>query len=517
MFRKLPILLIIACTFPASAQDNRFLDLDDWRYTHIQRLQERGHLLELNPTDLPYIYQEVIDAVAAADTSAMSVIEKRWLSLIADRQKTDVPEHHVRLFGEAGGGVRVINSERLDPLRQIGTDLEVYQRLYVKAGASRGRWVGHVGLVHDGYYERDPDGIDTALRAQSRAEDGYLGYNSDPVNIYLGRFANNWGTYGSPALIVSDNPRAFDQINLRFGGSKFSFRSFFAELDAITGDGRFTGTAGADSVRSGLERRFLFGHRFDIRPNRNLTLTIIESVLLSGPGTGLSLRFLNPFTAVGLENDNAPKNDENNAVLGLMLWARVGSATVHSQVMMDDLDVLNLGSERTSVAATTAIVYTPPRQSFDVRLAATGVAARTYNTNQTEGQYVYLLRGLGTQFNDFIHASAGVQWYADAIAPGLILKPTIQLLKQGEQRITGDFPGLDPEVDTILSGVVETTRRASLGVEYQRYNYWWLGADLGANSIDNELHIEGQTETRFSGSVSFGLRIPIQGSDQLDL
>ncbi|NND70647.1 MAG: hypothetical protein HKN43_03625 [Rhodothermales bacterium] len=517
MFRKLLLLSLFFFNTAVSGQDHRILDLDDHRYTHIQRLQERGHLLDLNPTALPYTYGEVAAAAESVDSNALSPAERRWLSLILDDSKDSVPEDHVLLFGEAGGGLNLTNSKRLDVVRPVDDDLEAFQRLYVKAAAVRGRWVGQVGLVHDGYYDRDPDGLDSALRAQSRAENGYLGFQMDPVAIYLGRFSNHWGTAAQNGLAVSNNARAYDQINLRFGGSKYSFRSFYAELDAITGDGRFTGTAGADSVSSGLERRFLFAHRFDIRPNENLTLSIMESILISGASTGFSLRFLNPFTAVGLENDNVPKNDENNALLGLMLWARIGTTTIHSQVIMDDLDVLNLGSERTSVAGTAYLRHAFRARPLDIGLSSTVVASRTYNTHQPEGQYVYLLRGLALQYNDFAHISAELNWFADSVLPGLVVSPRLHLLKQGEQRITATFPKSGDNVETLLSGIVETTRRASLVVEFQPNRYWWISVDAGMNSVGNAGHIEGATDSRFSGLMSFGIRIPIRGSDVLDL
>ena len=516
MFRKLLLLSLFFFNTTVSGQDHRILDLDDHRYTHIQRLQERGYLLDLHPTALPYTYEDVWAAAESVDAGQMDPVERRWLSLILDNRKESIPDDHIALFAESGGGVDVTDSKRLDVLRPLNDNLEVFQRLYVKAAAVRGQWVGQVGLVHDGYYDRDPDGIDAVLRAQSRAENGYLGFVSDPVRIYLGRFSNQWGVVNQDALVVSDNPRAYDQINFRFGGTKYSFRSFFAELDAITGDGRFTGTAGADSVSSGLERRFLFGHRFDLRPNENLALTIMESILISGPGTGLSLRFLNPFTAIGLENDNVPKNDENNALLGLMLWARIGSTTIQSQVAMDDLDVLNLGSERTSIAGTIYIRRTIANRPVDVSLGSTIVASRTYNTHQVEGQYVYLLRGLATQYNDFAHFQAEVNWYADSIVPGLVISPQVHLLKQGEQRITGEFPLTSDDVDSFLSGTVETTRRAALSVEYQPNRYWWFSADAGINSMDNVAHAEGVNDSRFSGRAAFGIRIPIRGSDATD-
>lgn len=516
LFHAFLLFTLVAVSQIGQAQDNRLLTVDDLRYRHIVRLQQHGYLLELHPTALPYTYSEVSNALARADTSSMNDRERRWMSLISDKNPIGDTDANIGLHGEVGASAVAINSDRIDVVRTIDNSIVPYQRVYLKGAATRGHWVGQVGMTHSRYYDQDPDGIDTALRVQARAENGYVGFATQPVGIYLGRFSNQWGSYGDTGLLVSDNPRAYDQINLRFGGQKYSFRSFFAELDAITGDGRFTGTAGADSVRSGLERRFLFAHRFDFRPTKNLALTVMESILISGPGTGFSLRFLNPFTAIGLENDNVPKNDENNALLGLMLWWQLGRTTIHSQVIMDDLDVIHLGSERTSVAATANLKHTFPEKPLAVGLSADIVASRTYNTHQKEGQYVYLLRGLGTQFNDFAHVSANVDWFADIIVEGLILGSSVHYLAQGEQRITNPFPNSGDDVPTFLSGIVENTLRVGLILEYQPTRFWWIQIDAGVNNVSNQGHFEGRTKTRFSGLANFGLRLPINWSDKAD-
>lgn len=516
LFLSLLLLNAFVALHVLQAQDFRLITVNDARYQQIQRLQHRGYLLELHPTSLPYTYQEVSEAVASADVASMSRLERRWLEGILDRRIENPDPEDIVIRAEGGGSLTVADSDRLDVLRPLDDAVKPYQMLYIKGAATRGNWAGQFGLIHSRYYDEDPDGLDTALRLQVRAENGYVGYGNKSVALYLGRFSNQWAPYGDTATLVSDNPRAYDQINFRFGSQKYSLRSFFAELDAITGDGRFTGTAGADSVQSGLERRFLFGHRVDWRPTKSLSLTLMESVLISGPGTGLSLRFLNPLTAVGFENDNIPKNDENNAFLGLIVWWQVNSTTLHTQVMMDDLDIMNFGNERTSIAGAVSVVHAFPDKPFDLRVAGDAVASRTYNTDQAEGKYLYLLRGIATQFSDYAHVSAGLNWYADDVAEGLVVGPRLHYLAQGESTIAGPFAGLDTSVATILSGTVEKTVRAALYVEYQPVGHVRFKIDAGYNSVTNVGHVMGNDAGRFSGQASFSFRLPLTIRDKAD-
>ena len=493
----LAILLALAAPL-AQAQDNRLLPVGDWAYDYISRLQRRGHMLELNPTSSPYRRGEVRSALAKVDSMALGESERHWWRLLSRafprRKKEEVVVGYAVQVG-----ARAINSDRLDVVRPLGDTLRFYWAgTLASAYADLGGLVAEVGLWQDRYYEDDPDGLDTALRLFVRSEHTYAGYASRLFSAYVGRWSQHWGAPGEVATLLSGNPRSQDQIVARFGGRRFAVTSVLSELDSITGASRFTGRAADDSVRVGNRRRYLAAHRWDYRPTRGFMVSFMESVLYSGANAGLSLKYLNPMHPFLFVVDNTPKNDENNGFLAGLLWAQVGRLTLHGQLMVDDLNVQRgTGNETITFALAGSAIYALPAMDLSASLVA--VAARAYNAPQPEGKYIYLRRGLGTQFSDYVHASAMAEAYLDRIAPGLRLAPRIDLLLQGERDIRAPFPANDEVLDNILDGEVQRTVRGSLQISYQRAHWWWVRLDGGVN-------MRGPQERRFIGLIEVGVR-----------
>ncbi len=503
---------ILYLTHDVLAQDHRLIPTDDIAYRYIERLQRRGHLAALHPAALPYRYAEVQAALAALDREAMDPVARRWAELLVARLGITSGEGPSRLGAELYAGVNLSDSRRLDPMRPLGDTLHVYEHIGARVFLLHGPFVAQFGARHDLYYDRDPDGLDAVKRLMARGEDTYVGVHTPILSLYLGRFAHHWAPPGATALLLSDNPRSFDALSLRLGGERLSIRSLLGELDSITADGRYTGNAGDDSVRVGSERRFLAAHRFDWRPHENLALSIMESALYSGAGSSLSLKYLNPLLPFFIEVDNAPKNDENNGMIAGQIWLRLGRATLQGQLLIDDLDVLNAKEPSSFALAGTLVYVAAPRLDLGAWLDL--VAARTYNTIQPEGRYLYLLRGLGTQFSDYIHTGLFADVYA---APSLTLTPRLQYLAQGERDIRQPFPRDDEGIGTILHGTVEHTLRASVEVFFQRAPWWWLRLDLGINHVRNRGAVAGRHSTRIAGMLSAGIRLHLDRPVRLNL
>ncbi len=490
----------------ALAQGSRIVVVEDGSYTYVERLQRRGLMLDLNPTDFPYRHVEIARSLGSVDPDDLSELERVWYDALAERfLSTDEGGSSSDVGGSFTGLVRASDSERLDGLRPLGDDPRVYQAGVIALYGEFGRWVAQLGLRHDWYYHKDPDALDTANRLFIRSEDAYAGYHGRIVSAFVGRYHQHWAPLADDALIISSNPRSFDAIDLRIGSPTISVRTVLGELDSITGDGRYTGAAGADSVVSGSERRLLVAHRFDWRPSRHFQLTALESTLFSGPGTSLSPRLLNPMHAWGFESDNRPKNDENNGLLGGLVWMNFGRLTVHGQILIDDVDLQGVSGEPWSYALSGSIVYGGVTPRADAGLRLTVVAARTYNADQIEGQYIYVNRGIATQWSDYVHGRLFADIYVDDLVRGLMVGPRLELLSQGEEDMRSAFP--PDEVAGILVGTVERTYRGALALHYQPSRYWWVAADLGVNHVRNLDHIEGATDTRLSGVISVGARI----------
>jgi len=483
------------------------MPVEDAVYVAIQRLQNRGFLLELNPTALPYTEGEVQAALSSLTAATLDDAERVWLRRIESRLTGAQPAGRGSLVGiRLLPGVRATNNGRLDGLRyRSGADDHVFQNILLQLRFSSNRIASALAVRHDLYYDRDPDGLDTALRWLSRTEDSYLRFEGKIFGLVIGRFSRHWGLYGQPSTLLSSNPRSYDQLGFRIGGPRLSIRSILGELDSITADGRFTGAAGDDSVKVGSERRYVAYHRLDWRPTRNIVVTFMQSTLYSGANSGFSLKYLNPFHSVIFALDSVPKNDENNGIVGMGLWYRSAKAVYHFQGIIDDADVLNL-KEPISYAITGSVTIPGVASLFDLTLGGEAIASRTYNTLQPEGRYIYLMRGLATQFSDYIAINAQADYHAFPWASGLLLSPRIDVLWQGESDIRHTYPDTDEDLGPILTGTVERTIRAALRIRYEPNSWAFVSVDAGINNITNSFNISGRSLTKFIAVVEFGLR-----------
>jgi len=521
---KLVPLLVILLWQPGSAsgQSHRIVPLDHWAYEYIQRLQRRGHLLDLHPTALPYREGEIRAAVEGLRRRRLSSLEREWASALR-REFVDVeaaPRRRVRKRapkrataiggGELEAGLRASNSDRLDALRYLdgddatltAGDLNLHPNAAGRLFLEYGPAIAQIGLAFDTYYRDDPDGLDAANRLIVRNEHSYLGIDTRYASLYLGRIRHHWAPSDDDALLLSSNAVDFDQLHLRLGGKRLSVRSVLGELDAMTADGRYTGTAGADSIDASI-RRFVSAHRFDWRPGRRVAISIMESTLYSSSTSGLSLKFLNPLNLHAFAVDGRPKNDENNGLLAGMIWFQAHRLTVQGQLLLDDVDLLGQTGEPLSAAISGSLIYAGwPSLDIGGRLAA--VTARAYNTHQPEGRYIHLLRGLATQFSDYVTISGFATHYRRIQRLDAALTPRLDVLWQGERDIRDPYPHRDENVDVILTGQTERLIRPAVELRLQTGRHWWMNLDAGVLFSD-----VGDQAARFTFLASLRARIGV--------
>lgn len=488
------------------AQQNILVDADAPVYHYIKQLQHRGYLLDLNPTSLPYTQKEITESLSVINRGSLNATERQWVDALDAHFKPVESNDAQTLRGgfNIQAGSYLGNSRRQNMLRALGNDVFTYPAVDFGGYIEADPFIAKLGLQHNLYFIRDPDGLDAANRLYIRSEDVYLGYNGDWLQVYIGRFNNQWGPFGETSTILSTNSYSFDQINIRFGSDTFSFRSVIGELDNIGADSTFTGR----DFREGSKRRFFVGHRFDWRPTRHFGIALFESVIYSGGNSGFSLKYLNPLHAYTFVTDNNPKNDENNLLLGLMLWGQWQGFTVNTQLMIDDLQVESV-NEKNNFAFTSSLYKAELFGNMDLGIEFEAVSHQAYVSEQPEGRYVYLKKGLATQFNDYILSSVYANIYGGS---GLTFTPRVQWLLQGEQTINQPQVKTRPDgsaIDLILTGNEEQTIRPSVSVRFQSSTSFWIEGNAGANFVSDVDHQAGVNRTRFAGFLRFGIDFSI--------
>lgn len=484
---RLALLVLVLSSSAVDAQPARTIPLDDPAYVLVERLQRRGYLLALHPTALPYTEGELASALDAFPFDEAGRAAE-WAGLLRQRVDLAVPaDDEIAVRADIGAEFDFSTSGRLDPLRPIDGDPTIpvgpvnffpHADAHVTIGTER--LVAQLGLWHSVYANDDPDGLDVVKRLMNRNQEGYVGYRSPTADLVLGRVATQWGVAGRDALAISDNPYPYDALHVRIGSQRIAVRGLLGQLDSSLPDGTFPDRDGErpGDLPSDQPRidRFVAAHRFDWRPVPNVALTVLESAIYSGANAGPSLTYLLPTQGFAFLIDNTPKNVENNGAVGAMLWAQHRGWTLHGEVFFDDLDILN-ADEPTSAAITGSIGRAGIRDDLDATFELTAVTARAYNAAQREGIYTYALRGLGTEFNDYVRARLSADWYP---TNGLAVSPDIEALWQGERSIESPFP-TNEQAGTILTGDVSRTLRLGVDARYQPVWWAWAKADLGVN------------------------------------
>ncbi|MFN3597557.1 MAG: hypothetical protein ACK41D_09840 [Rubricoccaceae bacterium] len=525
LLRPLLFLALLSLSAPllapgAQAQQARLIPLGDPVYDTLGRLHRHGLLLELHPTALPYTEGEVREALARLDSARATPRALGWAEQVRRRvgpAPAGAPGRQ-RAGLELAGGTRLATSDRLDPVRfsdagepslQAGA-VRVYPQAWLQAWIAEGPLVAQFGLRHDVAYNDDPDGLDLVNRLMVRNEEAYVGASGRGGAVFLGRLAQHWAPPSADAVLLSRHPRPFDGVRYRIGGGRFAIRGLVGELDSVTEDGRFTGRVGDNDVQEGAISRLLALHRIDWRPRRNIVVSGQEGAVLSGPVAGFSFPYLLPTLVYAFSIDNTPKNVENNGLVGGQLWMQFGPVTVQGQLLIDDIDLMN-AAEQASLALAGTLEAARVLPDVDAGFALTLATARTYNTDQPAGRYVYALRGIGLPETDYVHARLYADTYLDALAPGLVVTPELQVLWQGEADLRGEqvpFEG----TPLILTGTPEHTLRAGARLYLAPTPHWWLRVDAGLNATRNAGFAPGAHATRFVALVEAGARLRIGGS-----
>ena len=500
------LILLLGCSVPGilRAQDAPFVAVDDPLTAFVRPLLLEGMAPDADPVAWPLSQSDLRSW--AEDILASTSGANEWLRETAQRVLDRLPEapaESTTLASTLRMGARLATQDRRDLLRwQDQGELSWQPMVQSTTWLQHGAWTAALGFRVDRYYEVDPDGLDTAHRWLSRAENAYIARNGEFVSFFMGRMARHWGDPLMPGLMLSSNPRPMDHLAFRIGGDRLYVRSVLAELDSFTGDNRSTGTAGADSVRSGSIRRFAAMHQLVVRSGTSWTFGLSHATLYSGRSSGLSLKFLNPFNVALWEVDNRPKNDENNGMVGAFAQFRGTATRGRVEILLDDVDILN-GKEPASLAIHASLERRSILSGINAMVHATVVTARAYNAEQPSGRYVYLDRGIALQDSDHIQAGMALEWLRWS---GWIVRPGVDLLVQGQQDLNAPLPA-NLEHDVILIGTEERVIRPHILVMGMLPGGLDVSVDAGWNRIDQSGHRPGAHDSPFTASMSVSYRL----------
>jgi hypothetical protein len=329
---------------------------------------------------------------------------------------------------------------------------------------------------------------------RARVETGYVRIAYKSMSFFAGRISRNWGMYGMPSLILSDNPYSYDHFGFQTSSRRFRFTFYATRLE----------DQNAVNIQHGepsmvKAKRYFSVKRLDYSPMPRLQFGATEVAVYGGANQNFEAVYLNPFNWVHLDQRN--QRVQKNGIWCLDgFWKPENYWSLFAQWLVDDI-VLN--------AENRGGVRHPNRMGFSAKLVHTdGIAAGlqcalsytrignwTYTAASTWDNYHTHGLGMGYPKNSFERIGAEADYFA--AAPYLI-HAGYAFERHGDQQMTAPYEG------TILEfpmGIVEKTHMADVAVRYLPNIRFQAEVRLRWQGIENTQNQTGVMKDTFEASV----------------
>ncbi|HUR00876.1 MAG TPA: hypothetical protein VM166_15610 [Gemmatimonadaceae bacterium] len=494
----LGLIMVVGAASGIQAQASAYVPLDDIAYTYLDALMARGYFRELSALERPYTERAIVVAIDSARASGPSSRASSYLdALYGSIQKyssrpgntdtTVAQSFRARFTTE--GYVTAQTAGRRELMLPLGKG-DVRPGSAIRMVMSGGPVVAAIRALIDTRLNADPEfpGLKDR-RLAGRTEEGYASAQWKYGQLSFGRVGRNWGPSPMPGLMLGNYAYSYDHLYGQIGNDKVHFSTVVARLDDVV-----------PAVGPTIERYFSI-HRLTANMG-NFEIAANESYVYAGAGRGLEFSLANPFNIYALSWRD--ENQEGNLGLGgEIAWRSRRFGTFAAQAFVDDYQIDRTCDPACKQPSSYALTFTaeglPLRGEQRAFASYTRVANLTYNNKNPSEHYEIFGIGLGRGFSDYDEIRAGVDL---AIHPRTPLRVYLAHRRQGEGSYNLPFP--DPAAygatPAIFSGVVTgVTRIAASGAS--RWRILEMQGDVGINHTTSDLHLAGNTTTRFEGRV----------------
>ena len=129
-----------------------------------------------------------------------------------------------------------------------------------------------------------------------RVNDAFMNLRFKGFNLFLGRIKRNWGPVNSKSLILSDNPYSYDHVLFSYQNKYLKLSLIFARLEDLPAIGLNVPEDPDSLTYYTNARKYLAGHRLDLRLANNFQIGLTEMATYGGPDRDFDLSFINPMT-----------------------------------------------------------------------------------------------------------------------------------------------------------------------------------------------------------------------------
>jgi len=495
----------------------QFIFLDDWSYDFIDYWINSGELEQSFVLNQPY---------NIPDVEAGLRVQNKWTGLLH--------RYYQKFYGQPGQAKIILYGrdsfsfvsdtdlpKRSGARKSPIDDVFLFQnrnKNHYNLSAQMNVLLPHLSLVNrtvtNSEFEDEPTPpVDLSSFIFGRINDAYMNVNNGPFDVFLGRIDRNWGTLGSPGLILSDNAYSYDHAQVSYTAKHFRFSMMVTRLEdlpAVDVQSEFP-----DSVVTA--RKFMTAHRMDFSISPKLQFSATEIAVYGGPERDFEFAFLNPASYFYIAQRN--NQQQINGIWSLDLFYKPKpKINLFLQLLIDDIIVNNEPGkdDRANRPDRLGIHLDLSQAALFARGLQTGIeytriGNRTYQSFRTYENFQTRGKGLG-------YPEASIE-RIDLKMKYLNLFPVLLKFQTSYQRagdvtltsLTDVFTGFKDEKFPI--GVVEKSWEARLDMRYFVNEQTQFTATVGYEHFDNYQHVAGDTRNNLRfvlglrTNLAFGFKV----------
>ncbi len=489
------------------------IPLDSWVYSTIDELYSQGLFQKLHRNIKPYTKEEIASHIVEINLkqreheleltdSQLWLLEKlnqefhfEIQELYQKRYKGDENRHILKygtnpvLFAKTTGNDSSYGrlQAKFEAALQFDKRMILKDRVIIDTkGEKERRYWGRK-------WRKDLTGVLDAAYAQIGLKYFYL---------LLGRDHLRWGPGGRDVLLLSDLIPPFDMLKLegKLGSLKFIYFATVLNQVWVPPCVEFTGTS------SGFfAKRYLSGHRINLKLKFGLEMGISELVLYGGKNRNLEPYYLNPLLPYYGEQFNQDADD--NLLWGFDLaltWFK--NKEFYAEILVDDFQY-DFKSEPHQTGFQIGLNYAQIfglEKSF-VNLEYTKINNWVYGQNKPWNRYTYHGFGMGSilgpdadrLFLKFIyHLTKDIQVFFSE-----------EYKRKGEGKIETSQTSAVSYPKKFPSGVVEYSNEIRFDAAYQPRSNFKLDWACGYTRIRNYQNVGGKRANDFLLEMSLNLNL----------
>lgn len=432
-----------------------------WSYELLDQLRLRGYFTELFVSNRPFTRGAIARGLRSiqAEINAGHLRPTRADTWLLNQLKTEFEEETAELNGGAEANrLKVGITANLDVLHRpedlenpglihygvlkAGTLVREDLRSKISAGLGERLTLYHT-LRFDRNTKDDPAHVGKSFQGfAGYTEQAYLQGRYGRVHFKVGRDFLVLGSGKSGKLLMSDNARTFDQYSVDFSAGLVKFTAFGIQLDDVALDSVVVRGQGPVNTA----RRFINGHRLDIRLGRLANIGISEVVIYGGPHRNFELAYLNPvnfYHGTTLNDEETLGRSANTLGTIDVDVFPVENVEIFGELMIDDfkLEKANLSDlEPNRLGFMLGAQYANPFGFDGIRLRTeyTRVSNRTYNILFNEWEkFLHRNRPIGYFLsNNFDRFEIGASGWG---ARRMFFAAGYELLRQGQDNINSPY------------------------------------------------------------------------------